>query len=204
MSPRDNNGPLRDSGERRDSRNLSSHCCVVTPSPTTTDKRLVPSASGVTSARGTRVDNHSSTCNKRYDWLSVYSCSRLTNRFYTISFMRCKFFEMILEYNLYNSACMLYYIYCLQKYNTLNISIDLIHLSTQCWVLFSQNINITNVVQQRSRVIADNFPVLTETRLLYKLNNSEVIINGIYIITYISEHTYIYRRLYKSCKPNYS
>lgn len=67
MSPRDNNGPLRDSGERRDSRNLSSHCCVVTPSPTTTDKRLVPSASGVTSARGTRVDNHSSTCYKHYD-----------------------------------------------------------------------------------------------------------------------------------------
>lgn len=50
MSSRDNNGLLRDSGERRDSRNLSSHCCVVTPpSPTTTDKRLVPSASGVTS-----------------------------------------------------------------------------------------------------------------------------------------------------------
>lgn len=67
MSPRGNNGPLRDSGERRDSRNLSSHCCVVTPSSTTTDKRLVSSASGVTSARGTRVDNHSSTCYKHCD-----------------------------------------------------------------------------------------------------------------------------------------
>lgn len=111
MSPRDNNGPLRESGEHRDSRNLSSHCCVVTPSPTTTDKRLVPSASGVPSARGTRVDNHSSTCYKHYDWRK-----RLTNRFYILSFMRCKYFEMIWEYNLCISACMLYYIYCIYIY----------------------------------------------------------------------------------------
>lgn len=203
MSPPDNNGPLRDSGERRDSRNLSSHCCVVTPSPP--PRRLIRDRPQrirrrVTSARGTRVDNRSSTCYKHYDWLSVYTSSRLTNRFYVISCMRCKYFEMILEYNLCNSACMLSYIYCLQKYNSLNITID----STQCWVLISQNINITNVVQQRSKVLADNFPVQTETRLLYKLNNTEVIISVIYIITYISEHTYISASIFKSCKPNYS
>lgn len=126
----------------------------------------------------------------------MYTSTQLTNRFYVISFMRSKNFEMILEYNLCNSACsMLYYIYCLQNYNTLNITIYLIHLSTQCWVLISQNINITNVVQQRSKVLADNFHVQTEKRLLYKLNNTEVVTNVIYILLHIFRNTYIYRQL---------